>query len=42
MNLTKKLGEIDVMNKTIGSLQEKIGKVVGENNVLSEDFKIVQ
>ena len=42
MLLTKKLNEIDIMNKTIGSLQQKIGKLVGENNVLNEDFKTVQ
>jgi hypothetical protein len=30
------------MNKTIGSLQEKISKLVGENSGLNEDIKIAQ
>lgn len=33
-NLNKKLSEIDTMNKTIGSLQEKITKLVTENTGL--------
>lgn len=31
-NLNKKLIEIESMNKTIGSLQERITKLVNENN----------
>ena len=31
-NLQKKLSEIDGMNKTIGSLQEKITRLVTENS----------
>ena len=31
-NLNKKLLEIESMNKTIGSLQERITKLVNENN----------
>jgi hypothetical protein len=30
-NLQKKLAEIDAMNKTIGTLQEKITRLVSEN-----------
>lgn len=30
-NLNRKMNEIDSMNKTIGSLQEKITKLVKEN-----------
>ena len=33
-NLNKKLAEIDSMNKTIGTLQEKITKLVTENTSL--------
>ena len=33
-NLNKKLSEIDSMNKTIGTLQEKITRLVTENTSL--------
>ena len=33
-NLNKKLSEIDSMNKTIGTLQEKITRLVTENTNL--------
>ena len=41
-NLNKKLSEIDTMNKTIGSLQEKITKLVTENTGLDGEVRNAQ
>lgn len=41
-NLNKKLAEIDGMNKTIGSLQEKITKLVHENTAVSDEVRNAQ
>jgi uncharacterized small protein (DUF1192 family) len=41
-NLTRKMNEIDSMNKTIGSLQEKITKLVKENIDMDGEVKQAQ
>lgn len=41
-NKNKKLEEISVMTKTIGSLQEKIGRLVNENESMDNDMKGAQ
>lgn len=41
-NLNKKLSEIDSMNKTIGTLQEKITKLVSENTSMDSEVRTVQ
>jgi hypothetical protein len=40
--LNRKLNEIDVMNKTIGSLQEKITKLVNENSDMEGEVRTAQ
>jgi len=40
--LNKKLAEIDGMNKTIGSLQEKIKKLVHENTEIDSEVRNAQ
>lgn len=41
-NLNKKLHEIDAMNKTIGSLQEKITRLVSENTSINDEVRNAQ
>jgi hypothetical protein len=41
-NLTKKLAEIEGMNKTIGSLQERITRLVNENTSMEGDMQNAQ
>jgi uncharacterized coiled-coil DUF342 family protein len=41
-NLKNRLTEIDSMNKTIGSLQEKITRLVSENTEISGDMRNAQ
>ena len=41
-NLHKKLAEIETMNKTIGSLQEKIKKLVNENTEMDGEVRNAQ
>lgn len=41
-NLTRKLSEIDEMNRSIGSLQEKIKKLVNENYSIEEEMRSAQ
>lgn len=41
-NLKNRLAEIDSMNKTIGSLQEKITRLVSENTDISGDMRNAQ
>lgn len=41
-NLTKRLQEIDEMNKSIGNLQEKIKRLVNENYSMEEDMRSAQ
>jgi chromosome segregation ATPase len=41
-NLNKKLAEIDGMNKTIGTLQEKITRLVSENSSVNEEVRNAQ
>lgn len=40
--LNKKLSEIDSMNKTIGSLQEKITRLVNENTEAEGEIRNAQ
>jgi hypothetical protein len=40
--LNKKLLEIESMNKTIGSLQERITKLVNENNSMEGEIQDAQ
>lgn len=40
--MTKKLSEIEVMNKTIGSLQERITKLVSENTEMGGEIQTAQ
>ncbi len=41
-NLNKRLHDIDEMNKSIGSLQEKIKKLVNENYSMEEEMRSAQ
>ena len=41
-NLTKKLSEIELMNKTIGSLQERITRLVSENSEMGSEVQTAQ
>lgn len=41
-NLNKKLAEIDGMNKTIGSLNEKITRLVHENTGMGDEMNKAQ
>lgn len=41
-NLTKKLSEIELMNKTIGSLQERITRLVSENTEMGGEIQTAQ
>lgn len=40
--LSRKLHEIDEMNRSIGSLQEKIKKLVNENYSIEEEMRSAQ
>ena len=41
-SLNKRLHDIDEMNKSIGSLQEKIKKLVNENYSMEEEMRSAQ
>ena len=41
-NLAKKLSEIEGMNKTIGSLQERITRLVNENTEMGSEVQNAQ
>lgn len=41
-NLSRKIHEIDEMNRSIGSLQEKIKKLVNENYSIEEEMRSAQ
>lgn len=40
--MTKRLHDIDDMNKSIGNLQEKIKRLVNENYSMEEDMRSAQ
>ena len=41
-NLNRKLQEIDAMNKSIGSLQDRISKLVNENTSIEDEMRSAQ
>ena len=41
-NLNKKLHEIDQMNKSIGTLQDKISRLVNENTSMEDEMRQAQ